>query len=492
MNECVCNHTCDDGFCDKSGIDNFRLKFRSRAGLSVGAGERLEQNKTVRLTELVSALSYALNLTASLVPGHGVRCAEIARRIGRHRGLAEDVLDDLYYLALLKDIGCSANSSRVAEIFMADDIALKHDIKMANATLRDGLALVGKHIGKGESPVVRLGRLAMVLARRGEFLKEIYDTRCLRGAEIVRGLRFSPAVEQGILHLNEHWDGSGQPNQIKGEAISVLSRITLLAQIADVFFIAFGPERAIREVRLRAGKVLDPALVADFEAVADAALWQRLADPELDEKLADEVYEGHPAPVDDRYLDDIAGAFSQVIDAKSSFTAGHSQRVARLAQQLCEELGHGGDAQRQAWRAGLLHDIGKLGVSSLILDKPGSLNEAEYAAVRDHAKMGEDLLSRVTVLQPLAMIIGGHHEMLDGTGYPRGVREDQIGPLTRVLTVADIFDALTSERPYRPALPVRRAVEIMDAEMGRGLDGACFGALKTLIGKGLSVSRATP
>ncbi len=446
----------------------------------------------VRLTELVSSLSYALNLTASLVPGHGIRCAAIARAIGRHRGMDEQAMTDLYYLSLLKDVGCSSNASRVAEMFMADDIAIKHDLKLSNATLRDGIQLAGKHIGKCESPVVRLGRLAMVMARKGAFLREIYDTRCLRGVKIVRWLRFSERVAEGVLHLNEHWDGSGQPNQISGDAIALEARIALLSQVADVFYSAFGPDRVLPELKLRVGKVLDPELVADFEVIADQSLWDQVADPELATKLANEVDGDAPARVDDRYLDDIATAFSQVIDAKSSYTAGHSQRVARLAQQLCEEIGYGANDQRQIWRAGLLHDIGKLGVSSLILDKPGSLKTEEFDQVRRHAQMGEELLGRVSVLKPLARIVGAHHEMMDGSGYPRGLIADKISPLTRVLTVADVFDALTSERPYRSAMPIKRAIQVMEAEMGSGLDDTSFSALKSLIGKGLSVSRSGP
>ena len=435
----------------------------------------------LRLAELVSALSYAMNLTASLVPGHCVRASFIAISIGEKLGFDDEALTDLYYMVLLKDVGCSANASRVAEVFMADDIALKRDLKETNTALKDRLRIITTHVARGESQVTRIGRLAMILARKGAFLKEFYDTRCQQGARIVEMLRFSEDVKNGILDLNEHWDGTGQPAQKSGQSITSFSRIALLAQVADVFFVAHGRERAKAEVAARSGGMLDPDLVRIFDDVASDEFWAALDDPDLARKLTEGRESTAFHPVDDCYLDEIINAFALVIDSKSPYTSGHSNRVAQLARQIGRHLGHDDEAQKQLWRAGLLHDIGKLGVSSLILNKPGSLGEEEFVAVRKHAKMGEDLLSRVDVLKPLAKIVGGHHEFLDGTGYPRGLVGTQISDMTRILTVADIFDALTSKRPYRAAMPVAQALNVMEVEMGTALDKDCFATLKSLL-----------
>jgi HD-GYP domain-containing protein (c-di-GMP phosphodiesterase class II) len=181
--------------------------------------------------------------------------------------------------------------------------------------------------------------------------------------------------------------------------------------------------------------------------------------------------------VDEAYLDEIATAFAQVIDSKSPFTRGHSERVAVFTDMIAEALGL--DRQRRRWlgRAALLHDIGKLGISNSILDKPGKLTDEEFAAIRMHPVHSAEILSRVSLFADLAPIAGGHHERLDGRGYPAGLAGDAISMETRIVTTADVFDALTADRPYRPAMPVSKALAIMEKEIGTAFDPDCFAAL---------------
>jgi len=182
--------------------------------------------------------------------------------------------------------------------------------------------------------------------------------------------------------------------------------------------------------------------------------------------------------VDDDYLDDIAAGFAQVIDAKSPFTSGHSDRVALFADMIAEQLGFSDDRRRWLKRAALMHDIGKLGVSNQILDKPGKPDDEEWAAIKRHPALGETILQRIGAFAELARVAGAHHERLDGKGYPRGLRGDSIDLETRIVTTADIFDALTAERPYRGAMPVSKAFAIMDADAGTAIDPICLAALK--------------
>jgi HD-GYP domain-containing protein (c-di-GMP phosphodiesterase class II) len=128
-----------------------------------------------------------------------------------------------------------------------------------------------------------------------------------------------------------------------------------------------------------------------------------------------------------------------------------------------------------------LHDIGKLGVSNSILDKPGKLDDEEWVAVKRHTTLGEMVLSRINAFGDLASIAGGHHERLDGKGNPRGLKDHEITLEVRIVTTADIFDALTAERPYRPAMPVDKALTIMADMVGTALDPLCFNALKRAI-----------
>jgi HD-GYP domain-containing protein (c-di-GMP phosphodiesterase class II) len=128
-----------------------------------------------------------------------------------------------------------------------------------------------------------------------------------------------------------------------------------------------------------------------------------------------------------------------------------------------------------------LHDVGKLGVSNSVLDKPGALDRAEWEAVRQHALYTETILSRIDAFRELAAIAGAHHERLDGGGYPRGLKADEIRIETRIITTADIFDAITAARPYRGAIPIPQALEMMAKTVGSALDPDCFAALQRAV-----------
>lgn len=214
----------------------------------------------------------------------------------------------------------------------------------------------------------------------------------------------------------------------------------------------------------------------------DEGFWTMLGSDTLEDALfALEPAQG-TVSIDDDYLDDIARAFAQVIDSKSPFTSGHSERVAVYADMIAAEMGYSVDRRRWLRRAALLHDIGKLGVSNAVLDKNGPLDQTEWQSMRDHARMSETILARVAVFNDMARIGGSHHERLDGKGYPRGLTADAIEPETRIVSVADVFDALTADRPYRKAMPVEQAFAILHQESGTALDPACVSALADALG----------
>jgi HD-GYP domain-containing protein (c-di-GMP phosphodiesterase class II) len=295
-------------------------------------------------------------------------------------------------------------------------------------------------------------------------------------------MRFSEAVAQGIQNLDEHWDGGGQPASLRGETIPVYARIALMAQVVDVFQIANGIDAAKHEIQSRSGSWFDPQLAAAFAKVsANAEFWETLRS----DRLQEAIFALEPAQsstiVDEDYLDDIAAAFAQVVDSKSPYTSGHSERVTIFTDLIAEQMGFSAERRRWLKRAALLHDIGKLGVSNSILDKPGKLDPDEWAAMQMHAAYTETILSRIAAFDDLAAVAGAHHERLDGKGYPHGLKGDQIAMETRMITTADIFDALTADRPYRAAMPVSKALEIMADMIGTQIDSDCFDALRKAI-----------
>jgi HD-GYP domain-containing protein (c-di-GMP phosphodiesterase class II) len=437
----------------------------------------------MRLAELLGALSHALDMVEGQPAGHCVRCCWIGTHIGREIGLDEAQIGELYYTLLLKDLGCSSNAARICQLFLTDDLTFKHDAKTIDGSLPQALRFVLSHTGLKTGLAERFRTLVNVFLASGAISRELIDTRCHRGAEIARKMRFSETVAQGIQNLDEHWDGSGMPLGSRGGAIPIYARIALMAQVVDVFHISNGIAAAKLEIRQRAGTWFDPDLAAAFERVAASpAFWQTLGSDGLQQAIFALEPAQSNSVVDEDYLDDIAAAFAQVVDSKSPFTSGHSERVTLFSDLIAEQMAFSPEQRRWLKRAALLHDIGKLGVSNSILDKAGKLDAAEWAAMKMHAAFTETILSRMTAFSDLARVAGAHHERLDGKGYPRGLKGDEIALETRIITTADIFDALTAERPYRAAMPVTKALGLMSDMVGTQIDARCFAALKQAIG----------
>lgn len=436
----------------------------------------------VRLSELVAAFSYALDLTEGQPAGHSVRCCWIGSQIGRALSLAPQEQSDLYYALLLKDLGCSSNAARICELYEADDLAFKRGYKTVGTSLAASLRFVCSKTARGAPWHQRTARIGRMLRDGPELARQLIVARCTRGADIARELRFSEAVCAGIFHLDEHWDGSGKPNGLRGDAIPLFSRIALLAQVADVFHAHAGAEAALEEVRRRSRTWLDPELVRLFETLAnDRTFWMILESPAIEVHLAAFAPHERTRPVNEAYLDSIAAAFGRVIDAKSPYTAGHSYRVAELANRIAATVGIPASRRRQLRRAAFLHDIGKLGVSNAILDKPAALDEGEWAMMRHHASHTREILGRIGVMADLADIAAAHHERLDGGGYPLGLAAGEIQRETRIITVCDFFDALTADRPYRAAMPTHDALAAIECEVGTAIDGECFEALRQIV-----------
>jgi HD-GYP domain-containing protein (c-di-GMP phosphodiesterase class II) len=312
----------------------------------------------------------------------------------------------------------------------------------------------------------------------GEVTRSLMMARCYRGAEIARKLGFSEATADAILALDEHWDGRGQPHGLRETEIPLAGRILCLSQTVDVFQFTRGVREACEVAARRSGQWFDPELVEALLAFRDDTdFWDTLAEPDVSAvEPPDRVL-----TADEDLLDRIAEAFAQVVDAKSGWTHEHGDRVYSIAIAIASRLGFDDAALRDLGRASLLHDIGKLAISNRILDKPGPLTEAELAKLKNHPLLTEEILQRVPSLAGIAQIASAHHERLDGGGYPHGLAADELTMPMRVLAVADVFSALTADRPYRPAYSSDRALELMRADVPQRLDGDAFAALEMLV-----------
>ncbi|MEP7384453.1 MAG: HD-GYP domain-containing protein, partial [Gemmatimonadota bacterium] len=413
----------------------------------------------IALSEVVSSLSRALDLTEGQPLGHSVRACAIGMRLGQELGLDDGRLGALYYALLLKDAGCSSNASRTAALFGSDDQVVKPRMKVVDWDQKMELALeTWRNTGLKASLYSRMGHF-LGIARQEHLTQELIAARCERGADIAQRLGFPDETVTAIHSLDEHWNGNGYPAGKRGEEIPLFSRILNIAQTAEVFLARAGADEALKVLEDRRGRWFDPMLVDTVLGwKQDRAWWSSVLAPDVQSQVVSLEPSDRTRDVDDAGLDRVAEAFAEIIDAKSPFTFSHSSNVARYASAIGERMGFDNDTMRRTRRAGLLHDIGKLGVSNRILDKNGPLADDERAAVQLHPLYTWEILGKVSAFSSFARQASTHHEKLDGTGYPWKLRGDELDPPSRALVVADIYEALTADRPYRAGMSIEHAL----------------------------------
>ena len=424
---------------------------------------------TVPVMDVIAGLSRALDVTEGHPQGHAARSAVIGMQCADLLKLNDQDRSDLFHALLLKDAGCSSNAARVHQLFGGNDHLAKRAVWLTD--WRRWSEKVGyglSYAGRGEGLARRAGRVLKLAAGGLKAETELFQIRCDRGAAIALDLGLSPATAAAIRAMDEHWDGGGMPAGLRGDEIPLLAQIIGLAQVLEIFWQEHGRQAALDVVRERSGRWFSPALVEVADAVAhDAFFWRDLAtiDPvELLHRIA-------PAPAlveaDDARLDAIVDAFAGVIDAKSPYTHDHSRRVADYAVRAAERLGAAPASLVRLRRTAMLHDIGKLGVPNSVLDKPGKLTADEWALMRSHTQHTHQILDAVPVFHDVAFDAACHHERLDGSGYHLGLGGAALGPAARVLAVADVTDALRSDRPYRPGLDTEQVIAELTADVER-------------------------
>jgi HD-GYP domain-containing protein (c-di-GMP phosphodiesterase class II) len=304
---------------------------------------------------------------------------------------------------------------------------------------------------------------------------------CEVGAGMARRLGLEEAVQRALLQVYERWDGKGEPWGLAGEELALPLRIAQVATQAVIFDGLGGPQVALDMVHQRSGTALDPAVSAVFlqhgpallAEVAECDAWET-------------VVAAEPSPrrsISDARLDDVARAFADMVDLKLPFTRGHSSGVAELAEAAAHGLRLPANDVTTVRRAALFHDLGRVGISNGVWEKPGSLSASEWEQVRLHPYHSERILARSPALAPLAGPAGMQHERQDGSGYHRQCRGPAIPLAARILAAADAYQAMTQERPYRAALTPSAAAEHLGTEVERGRpDGEAVRAVLTAAG----------
>jgi HD-GYP domain-containing protein (c-di-GMP phosphodiesterase class II) len=373
----------------------------------------------VRLAELVAALSLGVDLGFGQPMEHVLRQSLIALRLAERLGLDEADRSVVYYAALLVNVGCHSDAHEQAKWF-GDDIALKstkYDYELGS--LRQAVASL-RLVGSGHPPLHRF-RVGLEFALSGH--REIDGTIARHAAlagTLAAQLGLSIAVQEAIAASYEQWDGHGWPGKLRGEQVPIAARLVQLSEFAEVAHRIGGVDAAVTLARARAGSQFDPALSSAMCADAGAVLagldspgtWEAViaAEPALTVTLSGEEF------------DSALLAVANFVDLKSPYTLGHARAVANLAQEAGSQLGMSPGEVRTLRRAGLVHDLGRLGVSNSIWDKRGSLGPGEWERVRMHPYLTERMLHQSAALAPLGSMVVEHRERLDGSGYPRRER----------------------------------------------------------------------
>jgi len=306
----------------------------------------------------------------------------------------------------------------------------------------------------------------------------------------VRKIGLSEQTALAVRSLDEHWDGSGYPERSSGEAISPLARVMAVAQHLDVFALERDPEQAMLVLRERSGRWFDPEVAKAAESLhRQGTLWNQCLPSSGRISLQSEsqtrsavldlapAQTTRPSAAD---IDLICEAFSEVVDAKSHFTFSHSIGVTGVASAIGKAMGLKPERRQLLHRAALLHDLGKLLIPNAILHKPGKLDDAEWPIMREHPALSRAILGRVKQFRELAYVVGAHHEKLDGSGYPDRKRAEELSLEARILVVADMYGALTEDRPYRSGYSPEETLRLMESDVPGKIDDDCFTALASV------------
>jgi len=367
-------------------------------------------------------------LQVSLGERHGERVAYIAMRVGRSLGLSKETLVHIAVAGLLHDIGALGNFT--------------------------------DYNGNGTPPIL--------------------EKHCTTGASMVEGFPDGAILAAAIKYHHETPDPRRGALGAPADEVPLTARILSFADQIDLRLkrrLSSHRERdeILEWVTMETGTLFYPEVATAFKEVAQKeAFWLDIEQRDL-LQIALGLLCGQwllPAAreLESGFADELAATFADLIDQKSKFTARHSRSVAETVERLARGLGWQDNRLHEIYVAGLLHDLGKLSVPRKILDKPGPLDTAEVEIIRTHTYYTHRLLTEAGFPTRMVEWAAHHHERLDGRGYPFALGDKDLDEGARLMAIADIFAALTEDRPYRAAMSADEALALIQRGAGTMLD----------------------
>jgi HD-GYP domain-containing protein (c-di-GMP phosphodiesterase class II) len=435
---------------------------------------------SIRAAELVGALSLATDLGTGQPLEHALRTAVLAVRLGELAEASREELADTYYVGLLHASGCTSNGHEATLLFGED---IEHRAAFFLIDPSDPAQVLGfyrTHVGPGREPAMRERMIQAALADPAR-ARDSFAAMCEVAQRFAGWLDLGAGVEAALEHVFARWDGKGLPREIGGEELPLPVRLLHVARDFSLFLTASGRDDARAVLERRAGAAYDPQL-AELGA-------HHLGDvcAELDEsRIWEHALESEPFPHVRLGGDDIdAGfaAFAALTGLKSPWFREHSTATADLAEAAAWRLGLPPETVAFVRRAALAADLGRVGVSNAIWEKPGPLGFGEWERVRLHPHFTERAFAQSHALAPIGLLAGSHHERLDGSGYHRGLSGSTLDTTTRILAAADCYTAMRTVRPYRPALePQAAETELRREVEDRRLDAEAVDAVLAAAG----------
>src|SRR5213080_390728 len=447
-----------------------------------GAGAAIPTSgeRPIRAAEVVGALSLATDLGTGQPLEHALRTAVLAVRLGELAGASAKELADTYYVALLHASGCTSNGHEAALLY-GDDIAHRAAFYLIDPTSpAEVLAFYRAHVGAGRPPEVRAAMIEEAIANAGPRAREGFAAMCEVAQRFAGWLDLGSDIQAALEYVFARWDGRGFPDA-HGDAIPLPMRLLHVARDISLFLSAAGPDDARGVLERRSGAAYEPRLAALAVRSFDEILG------ELDEtRMWEQMLEIEPFPqiwIGGQKVDDAFMAIAALTGLKSPWLREHSTGVADLAEAAAWRLGLPAASVTLVRRAALAHDLGRVGVSNAIWEKPGQLGFGEWERVRLHPHFTERAFAQSQELAPIGILAGSHHERLDGSGYHRGTRATGLDGAARILAAADCYGAMREARPYRPPLAgaAAEAELIREAEEGR-LDAEAVDAVLAAAG----------
>ena len=408
----------------------------------------------VRRADFLMTLAYATDLATGQSRDFALRSCVLAMRLADAAGIDERERRNVYHQALLRYIGCNADTHLLASAF-GDEIALRQDLARTDMGSHSEIVEVFTRAFTrffADLPPEELAKAVQQgLSEALQTSVPILAGHCEVAQRIAERIGLSEDIRENLGQLYERWDGHGLPRRLKGDAVKLPVRMVTLAQDIIALTEAHGPETMVAMIGKRRGGAYEPELADIF--LADA---ERFLDG-LDEPVSREtILALEPLPVavlDEEACDEAFLAIADMVDMRMPLTFGHSRAVAGLADAAGRQMGLPASDIRDVRWAAYTHDIGELAVPVSTWMRAGALTVRETDAAHLHPYHGERALASLGEEgKPVAALVLRHHERLDGSGYHRYVRGNDLSPAARVLAAAEAFQTAREARPHRAAL----------------------------------------